>query len=393
MKTFKIAFKIYIYKILNTLSYKKPNIKPKSIIILRTDAIGDYLLFCNFLKVIRGHFKDYNITLVGNNAYKDLCLSLSSKWVDSIIWINRNHFLKKSLYTISLLRKLKLYKYDILINPIYSRDLINILIAKSIYANEKFAPSGDYINIDKNIKIKSDRIYTKLFPSKNEVIFEFYRNAEFFSKMLNKNINIKARLDTEPFKTKPSIKNYCILFIGANALYRKWGINNFAKIGIYLIQKYNQNILICGGIEDKDNAKILQNLITNKILDSKKVLNMVGKTTLIELATLILHTNLTISNETSCAHFSALLDTNVIVISNGNHLGRFTPYPYELSNKYKVIFHPFIEANIKKYKELSNKFKYKSNLNINEITTSKVIEKIDEIFIQDINLNNKYLKK
>lgn len=377
----KLVTKLCLFNILNACITPKIKDKPKSLIILRTDAIGDYLLFCNFFIVLREHYKDYSITLLGNIAYKDLCLSLNQSHINHFIFFNHKKFMKNPLYSIKLLRELKSSRYEILLNPLQSRDFNNTLLAKCIYARAKYAPSGDCINLAKRLKDKSDRIYTRLFKSKDEIMFEFYRNKEFIENLFNKEINISARLDSTPFKKLPlKIENYSILFIGASASYRKWSVEKFAKIGIYLAKTYNQNILICGGKEDMANADIVLKLINKELQSKAKIINLAGKTSLTELGSFVYNGNLVISNETSCAHLSALLDTATIAVYNGNHLGRFIPYPQEISDKYRPVFHRFITANPHLYKELSNRFAYKSELNINEIEAKDVMEQIDLIF-------------
>ena len=69
--------------------------------------------------------------------------------------------------------------------------------------------------------------------------------------------------------------------------------------------------------------------------------------------------------------------TNIFVISNGNHYGRFTPYPKNMAPNYHVIYHPVIEKDIDNYKKLSNSYGYGSNLDINEISFESVKRKID----------------
>ena len=370
--------KKYVYFIIDSiitiLSITHSKNVRKSIIIIRNDAIGDYLLFRDFLKILREQFCNYHITLLGNIIYKDIALCLDSEYIDEFIWINNKKFRKNIFYSISFLRDLKKKKFEILINPIQSRDINNVILSNAIKAHKKFASQGDNININPKIKNKNDRIYTKLFKSNNDVIFEFYRNNEFINHLLNKTINIKPHINGKLFNYKPNISNYSVLFIGASVDYRKWGIGNFAIIGKYLIKKYNQNIILCGGKEDIENSKILESKINVK----NKVINMVGKTSLTTLGGIVYNGNLLISNETSCAHLGALLDkTIIIVVSNGNHLGRFIPYPKSISDKYYPVFHPFIENNLQNYKQLSNQYKYKSDLDINEINVKNVINKID----------------
>ena len=60
---------------INILAYTKPKIhRQKSIVILRTDAIGDYLLFRAFLSEVRKAYSNHHITLIGNSAWKPLYL-------------------------------------------------------------------------------------------------------------------------------------------------------------------------------------------------------------------------------------------------------------------------------------------------------------------------------
>ena len=110
-------------------------------------------------------------------------------------------------------------------------------------------------------------------------------------------------------------------------------------------------------------------------------LDLVGKTSLVDLLYIIDNGNLMIANETSAPHFAVALEMiNVFVISNGNHYGRFTPYPKEVSKNYHVIYHPVIEKDLDDYKKLSNSYGFGSSLDINEISVDRVRNKLDEIF-------------
>ncbi|MGX3010785.1 glycosyltransferase family 9 protein [Helicobacter sp. 23-1044] len=372
----------------------------KRLLIIRIDAIGDFVLFSPFLAQMREFFGDYHITLLANNCVKNLALGLHSKNIDEFIFISPRQFNRSLFYRISFLHSLKKRHFTICLNPIYSRDLLCKEIISYINAQICLTPSGDDNNLPLHLKNANDEYYTALLPCKDGVLFEYYRNAEFcnnafdflkhFAESTAKNPKFtqslpKARLDSallprlESFVGKNMLEklrqNYCVLFIGASAKYRKWSVENFAKVARHLIAKYNQNIVICGGVEDKNSAKILVDLI-----DSAKVLDFSGQTSLMQLASLVYNGNLIVSNETSAAHFAVFLDTAIIAVYNGNHLGRFIPYPKNIAAKYYPAFHPFIKANMRKYRELSNAFAYKSDLDINEISAESVIKIIDEIY-------------
>lgn len=361
---------------------------PQSLVILRTDAIGDYLLFRAFLSEVRQAYPTHHITLIGNSVWKSLYEYFDSSYCDNCIWINTAHFQTKHIYKkIKILRHIKQIGYELLINPVHSRDELNATLASHINALNKIAPQGDDVNLSPRKKTRHDRIYTTLTPSTKDIIFEFYRNKEFFEHLLQKPLETspKLHLHCPPTRAIPTKKPYGVLFIGASAKYRQWSIEHFAEVGAYLMQNHKHNILICGGSADRESgAKLTQILQPIAKECGQSLCNLAGETTLVDLAFLVYNGNLLVSNETSAVHLCALLDTTIIVVvSNGNHLGRFIPYPKEIRDKYYPVLHPFITANYARYKELSNVFAYKSTLDINDIQPKQVIDVIEQIYTKE----------
>ena len=151
---------------INILAYTKPKIyRQKSIVILRTDAIGDYLLFRAFLSEVRQAYPTHHITLIGNSVWKSLYEYFDSSYCDNCIWINTAHFQTKHIYKkIKILRHIKQIGYELLINPVHSRDELNATLASHINALNKIAPQGDDVNLSPRKKTRHDRIYTTLTP-------------------------------------------------------------------------------------------------------------------------------------------------------------------------------------------------------------------------------------
>jgi len=208
------------------------------------------------------------------------------------------------------------------------------------------------------------------------LIFEFNRNREFFENILDTKIDIqKPTIRLQNKKLNVDLpNNYAILFIGASASFRKWNIKNFVKIAKYLKESYGYNLVLCGGPSDIKEAIEFKKYFKDEYLD------LVGKTSLVDLLHVIYNGNLMIANETSAPHFAVALEMeNVFVIYNGNHYGRFTPYPNDVSKSYHVIYHPKIEKDLDDYKKLSNSYGFGSDLNIDDITKGMVIAKINSI--------------
>jgi len=353
------------------------NIEPQSILIIRMDAIGDYVLFRNFIKELKSsnQYNNCKISLLGNKVWQSLSEELDKDCIDAFIWLDVIKFNTDYKYRFSKLKIITSQGYDVVLNSTYSREYFSSeTIVKLIVANKKIGSVGDLSNIKKWQKNISDKYYTQLIPVKDGILFEFIRNEEFFEKLLGVEINFK----------KPTIKldkkvldfnlpeRYVVLFIGASASFRKWDITNFAKIGQYLKNTYNYDIVLCGAPSDRQDANRFKDLFRGEYLD------LVGKTTLLDLLQVIYNGNLMLSNETSAPHFAVALEmANIFVIYNGKHYGRFTPYPKEIYADYHVICHPNIEKNLDDYEKLSNSYGYGSDLNINDISYEVVIEKID----------------
>ena len=379
MNKLKTLIKYILFLIIDFLAKNNSKIEKNNLLFIRLDAIGDYVMFRNFIKILKESkkYKDYKITLVGNIAWKSLAEELDNEYVDNFVWIDRKKLEKNLVYRYKKLKEISSKGYDIIINPTYSRCFFaDDSIVKVVNASEKIGSIGDLSNIRKWQKNISDNYYTKLLPVKDEIMFEFYRNKEFFENLFGKKIDIKKPfIRLKPKKLDFELPNkYAILFIGASVSFRKWDIRNFVELGKHLKNEYGYEIVLCGGPDDLKDIGVFSQLSDYKYID------LVGKTSLIDFMHVIYNGNLMISNETSAPHFAIALEmTNVFVIYNGNHFGRFTPYPKEVAPNYYPIYHPEIEKDLGNYEKLSNSYGYGSRLNINEISVANIVDTLNSV--------------
>jgi ADP-heptose:LPS heptosyltransferase len=380
ISTIKQSFRLVLFSLIDLFIFPTTLIKKNHLLLIRLDGIGDYIIFRNFIEILKRSekYKDYRITLIGDIAWKSLSEELDSDFVDEFIWIDRIKFGKKYLYRYKILQEITKKAYEVLISPTFSRNLFTTdWIVKLINANRKIGSIGDPSNITKWQKKIGDKYYTICLPAKDTgVMFEFYRNKEFFENLLKKRLEIdKPYIDIRYIKYDGELpNNYVLMFIGAGDSCRKWSVQKLVEVAKYINNNYDLNIVLAGGIDDIVDANTFDELYDGKIF------NLVGKTSLMELLKVISKGKLLISNETSAPHFGvALANTSILVISNGNYFGRFAPYPKEISQNYHVIYHPEVEKYLDNYKKLSNSFSCGSRLDINEISIESVIKKIDEV--------------
>jgi ADP-heptose:LPS heptosyltransferase len=334
------------------------------IIIVRIDSIGDYILFRNFLHETASSekYKGKKLCLIGNLAWKDLAEKYDNGIIDTFIWFSPEIY-KRKYHFLKSIRQLKATE---IINPIQSRTAIDDDIVKYSGAKLKIGTNGDTIRMSPDKKKLQDRIYHHLHPALPISEFEFLRNRFFFENLLGKSLSLQKPV-IEQGERKP-VAGRIIIFPGAQVDFRKWPADHFAALIDSLQQKYDCQFIICGGPSDKEVARKIMNAVTN----TSKVTSLAGNTSLPELIELISNAALLVSNETSAVHISVAVNTPVVCISNGNHFGRFNPYPAEVSDLVYTVYPDDSFYDTKNYLAYNEKFKMKSDLDIRQIGVERV---------------------
>jgi len=291
----RIAYKFYklkedmlAYAFLRSSVSKESS--EKKLLIVKTDAIGDYILFRNFLKDVREsrNYKNYKIYLLGNSVWKNIFDNLDKKYVDKAIFLDlKSIYSNGNKYRKKFLDELRADYFDTIIYPTYSRNsIIDILISKT-NAKEKITFLGDRENMSYLEKSFLDKFYTKLITTKEK--FEFNRNKEFFKKLLKKRINLK----NPKINIKSKSKNYFVVNPGASVKFKRWSPENFAKVIDYLIERYKSEIYIVGSkTELKLNKKV------KSLSEHKHKIKIKNDESLLDLLNLISKSRGVISNET-----------------------------------------------------------------------------------------------
>ena len=314
-----------------TNNLSKSNVN--KLLIVKTDAIGDYILFRNFLSFFKNSkmFSNCKITLVVNELVKDLVLEFDKSLIDDLIFINRKEFLNNNNYRKEFLKKIQKKEFDYAINPSFSREfLIADSIIRASISKKKIGQYGNLSNDYFFIKKLSDYWYSKIIDTGQNTQFEFLRTKSFLELLSKENVEV-----FQPnLPIKEDIKqNYLVFFPGAGEKIKQWLPENFSKIANEILNKTNLEIRICGSkIDSTIAAEIIE-----KIEKKDRVLNLCGNTNLIELSSQINNARALITNDSSAYHIAANLNTKTICFLIGRHYGRFAPYPFE--NLQKQLFY------------------------------------------------------
>ncbi len=383
---------IYLKKLLNLFNYfllniflavlknKRHGIKNRTLLLIRLDSIGDYVLFRNFLESVRESekYRDYNITLCGNIIWKDLAETFDKDYVDHFIWLNRKKFYSDFKYKFKFLRNVYKSGYETVIDTTYGREILyGDAIVRASEAKVRIGSTGSR---EKHVSWKrrmlTDKYYTKLIPATDENIFELFRNKEFFEVLLDKKLNIKQpQIDPSKLPEYKALPDkYCVIFPGSNDPQRRWSASNYAEICEYLISEFGLHVVIplSGG------EKYIADEISRKV-KSKKLIDLSGKCSLTELAKIIADSEMVISNDTAAVHISAAVNKRFLCISNGSYFGRFLPYPEAVFPGANYLFPDEVLKDSEHPEKLAEKYRINSPIDINSISVEIVKNKIEHL--------------
>ncbi len=316
------------------LRNQRPKRDAQGIIIIKIDAIGDFLIWLDSAQQYKKLYSGQKITLVCNT----FCVEIAKNtgFFDEVIPIETKKFEFNVKYKKEVWSRFRDRAFHTLLQTAYSRTVDMDLLARNIPAKEKIAFVADesrvnlsrYITL-RHIRKKLDDSYDRLIPSGGKNLMELERNAVFIRGL---GFDFQAGYPSLPQisvhqKVIPP-KPYTIIFPGASSGKKMWPINRYAQVGEYIIREKEMDLYLCGGQNEEYLFYQFVEAMQHRELKNR-VHNLFGKTTLSELAEIIRNAELLIGNDTSGIHFAAAVNTKGICIFGEFAYGRFLPYRCE----------------------------------------------------------------
>ncbi len=347
----------------------KVSVRTNTLLLVKVEAIGDYIFFRNFIQEVRQskRFKNYHITLVGNEIWKDLALHLDAGLADEFIWINKKRFATDPIYRKKILGSIHSKGFETALQANFSREFLwGDSIMRASAAPNKIGSKGDSANDIGLLKAISDNWFTQLITENSKPIFEFNRNKVFFEKVLNANLDIQKPQIILPPRVA---QNYIVLFPGAGEKIKQWSTQNFGAWIIEYRKSYDLPIYICGAKSDFQlGLEIIE--ATNGIAG---VFNECGKTDLPALVQFIANSKCLITNDSSAFHIAAATATPCICLLSGRHYGRFAPYPENTCKNMVTLYPKGFYSLLANEEKAIQATRYSSPFFINDIAVEDVL--------------------
>ena len=301
----------------------------KSVLIIRGDAIGDFVLFMPALKELCRAYPDSRISLVVCQEVAGLANTNTP--VHDVIPFDRRRYRRSIVYRLALIRHLRRLQFSVAINPIYSREPSTDEILCCCGAQERIAFWGDANNITVSLKEANNAYYTRIIPSRSGVIAELGRNQEFVEKLTGRkpcDEESQPRISLSDVQLQdarrllmsegvdPEVDRLVVLFPGASNAIKMWPAERFAILANRITETFKARILIAGTSSDFETQEAVS------LKTSVPVVRLVGRTDLLQLAAILKYSAIYVGNDTGPLHLAIAVGTPTICILGGGHFGR-----------------------------------------------------------------------
>lgn len=302
----------------STVELYEETLRTKRILVIKLSAVGDVILSIPSLRAIRDKFKEAEIKVIVGMKAKDILKNCP--YIDGIIvydYKNRDKGLKGFIKKGSLLRKMN---FDISID-LQNNRRSRLLAATSLipvrlgYDNRKFSvflsrkvkppkesldPVSHQARLLGALRIPMENKALGLWPSESD--------EEWADKFLE---------DAWVNRGQPLIG----VNPGASIRWatKRWPVENFAKLCDMLAGRLGARILLTGAKEDTEIGKNIAGLCKSRPIIA------IGKSTLMQLTSLIKRCNVFVTSDSAPMHMAAATDVSFVAIFGPTDPNRHLP--------------------------------------------------------------------
>lgn len=362
-----------VFLVRKAAQFKAP--PSKTLLIVRVDAIGDYVLFRNVLPSLKQspQYAGYRFSLLGNVAWRPLAEALDADVFDEFLWIEPTRYSKSVWYRAATSHRLVHQRFEILIHPPFSRTYWSDKLVRDLVAGRKIASVGDSVNNSSLFNI-SRTTYTQLVPTGPQaVLFEFLRNREFVEGLLGSPVAVAApsiNLTRLPSFQHPLPPFFAVFHMDASRRDKEWPQDNFVRLAAHLLESTSLSVVLLGKKPTSEGTPF--SALAPRLVDLRE------ETTLVETASILSRASLFVGNDSALLHIALAVGVpGVVGIAFGQHFGRFVPYPENQDRRMFFLFPSKIAQRLPDEAYLKDRYKDGSFEDIKTVSFDSVLEKVN----------------
>jgi ADP-heptose:LPS heptosyltransferase len=310
------------------------------VLVLRTDSIGDFIVFTSNLKLLREILKDDKLTLLVEKQV--IQLAENCPYCDSIISFDSEKYVSSPNYRQEFDDFLAMSNFQLVINAMYTRSPVSDTLVLATGAPIKIG----FQCLDRDGAAEERRrnevVYSTLILQANVFMPEQVRNMgivktlgyETDRKILPEVWLRQKDLDfAEDFYRSHGINDkdiVVVVFPGGRSA-KRWPLEKFIHLAEGLRKELRAHIIVSGGPYENEMIEKLENVL--RAPDMTILFNR----DLREQGAVYKKASLFIGNETGPLHLAIAVGTPSVALLGGGYGDRFLSYPLQTIRK---IWHP-----------------------------------------------------
>ena len=304
----------------------------KRVVFVKLDGVGDYIIWTAAFEAIRAKYpsSEFERILVANERFREFA-DVDGTF-DERLFVNVARLASSPAYRFGVMRRVRGLGAAVIVNPRLTRDFLwGDSVVRCSGAKTRIGSEGIENLMSPFQERLSAKWYTELRPSPERGIHELISNADFLD--VEHEGLIQPETATTHFSRVDLPDKYLVVFVGAFSADKRWPLEHFAEAAKAIADEQKLNVVLCGGPGEEYLADEFGRHFAGEFT------SLIGKTTLLELADVIKNAVLTISNDTAAGHIAVAQRCPSVIITPGNHVGRFFPYPDEETSKQISVLH------------------------------------------------------
>lgn len=357
---FSLLYKKIRESFVRRVYFSVPSVSLNNVLVIKNDAIGDYIISRNFFSELKKQpeFSACKFYLACSPKLKPVVEQVDPDFFEAIFTID---FQTGSPEAMSFYKSLGHYKFRYLLHPTFSPDPRAHSMVQFSNAPHRIGFNGDTSNCSLTDKLFFEKFYTRLIHMKEQKGHEFFKQKTFFSELAGMEFPfIRPSLESKITNEMPVD---VVLCPGAQHSVRIWDLNNYARLLSALAETFPglKFRIVTGPGEDHLNDTI-KGLVPFPV-------ESVKQPSFTSLISNLASAQFIICNDSAPAHLAVALGVKSVCISNGNHYGRFVPYPEICHAGQTTVIPPSVTSTIATGQ---NPYYSGSTVNINTIIFEEV---------------------
>lgn len=304
----------------------------KRVVFVKLDGVGDYIIWTAAFEAIREKYpsSEFERILVANERFREFA-DVDGTFEERF-FVKVARLASSPAYRFGVMRQVRGLGASVIVNPRLTRDFLwGDSIVRCSGAETRIGSEGIENLMSPFQESLSAKWYTELRPSPKAGIHELISNVEFLG--VDRNGSIQPQTASTIFSRETLPDRYLVVFVGAFSPDKRWPLQRFAEAARAIADEHDLGVVLCGGPGEEHLSGEFGRHFEGEFI------SLIGKTSLLELADVISRASLTISNDTAAGHIAVANRCPSVIVTPGNHVGRFFPYPDEATSRQVSVLH------------------------------------------------------